>query len=48
MADIEVLQGQGRIFVQSEDEPERTILETRITNEDLYEKHQGTKVRNRI
>ncbi len=35
------LQDEPRIYVESEDQPERTLLETRITKDDGYQKQQG-------
>lgn len=32
----------ARIFVVSEDDPQRTLLETKITRDDGYQKQQGT------
>jgi hypothetical protein len=34
-------QEEPRIHVQSEDEPERMLLETKITKDDGYQKQQG-------
>lgn len=34
-------QDEARIYVQSEDEPIRTLLETRVTKDDGYQKQQG-------
>jgi len=34
--------GEGRIFVQSEDDPQRMLLETKISRDDGYQKQQGT------
>lgn len=36
------LQDEPRIFVESEDEPDRVLLETKITKEDGYQKQQGS------
>ncbi|GAB7349749.1 hypothetical protein MBLNU459_g0479t1 [Dothideomycetes sp. NU459] len=35
---------EARIFVQSEDEPQRTLLETKITRDDGYQKQQDTLI----
>ena len=35
-------QEEPRVLVQSEDEPERMLLETRICKEDGFQKQQGT------
>ncbi|RHZ74226.1 hypothetical protein CDV55_105636 [Aspergillus turcosus] len=37
----QILDDEPRIFVQSEDEPDRVLLETRITKDDGYQKQQG-------
>lgn len=36
-------QDEARIHVQSEDEPNRTLLETRISKDDGYQKQQGIR-----
>jgi protein phosphatase-4 regulatory subunit 3 len=41
MANHFYTQDEARIHVQSEDEPDRTLLETRITKDDGYQKQQG-------
>ncbi|KAF2763504.1 DUF625-domain-containing protein [Pseudovirgaria hyperparasitica] len=44
LCDLMVLTGtqdEARIFVQSEDEPTRVLLETKITKDDGYQKQQG-------
>ncbi|KAJ9622623.1 Platinum sensitivity protein [Taxawa tesnikishii (nom. ined.)] len=35
---------EARIFVQSEDDPQRTLLETRISKDDGYQKQQDTLI----
>jgi protein phosphatase-4 regulatory subunit 3 len=35
-------QDESKIHVESEDEPERLLLETRISKDDGYQKQQGT------
>lgn len=35
------VQDEARIHVQSEDEPDRTLLETKIAKDDGYQKQQG-------
>lgn len=35
-------QDEHRIFVESEDEPNRVLLETKITKDDGYQKQQGS------
>lgn len=35
-------QEKGHIFVESEEDPERILLESRIKKEDSYQKQQGT------
>ena len=35
-------QDEPRIYVESEDQPERMLLETRIVKEDGYQKQQGS------
>lgn len=35
-------QDEPRIIVHSEDDPDRTLLETRICREDGFQKQQGT------
>jgi protein phosphatase-4 regulatory subunit 3 len=37
----QILDDEPRIYVQSEDEPDRVLLETRITKDDGYQKQQG-------
>jgi len=39
-----LLNDEARIHVRSEDEPERTLLETKITREDGYQKQQDTLI----
>jgi len=39
-----VVNDEARIHVRSEDEPERTLLETKITREDGYQKQQDTLI----
>lgn len=39
---IALVQEEHRIFVESEDQPNRVLLETRITKDDGYQKQQGT------
>lgn len=39
---IASLQEEPRIFVESEDQPNRVLLETKITKDDGYQKQQGT------
>lgn len=41
LTDIVSLQDEPRIFVESEDEPQRMLLETRISKDDGYQKQQG-------
>jgi hypothetical protein len=38
----QILGEEPRIFVESEDLPNRVLLETRITKDDGYQKQQGT------
>jgi protein phosphatase-4 regulatory subunit 3 len=40
-------QDEARIHVQSEDEPERTLLQTKITRDDGYQKQQGMNTADR-
>ncbi|KAE8161349.1 component of IIS longevity pathway SMK-1-domain-containing protein [Aspergillus tamarii] len=40
----EFLDDEPRIFVQSEDEPERVLLETKISKDDGYQKQQETLI----
>ena len=35
------VQDESKIYVESEDSPERLLLETRITKDDGYQKQQG-------
>ena len=35
------LQDESKIYVESEDSPERLLLETKITKDDGYQKQQG-------
>lgn len=37
----EDVQDESRIYVESEDQPERMLLETRIGKDDGYQKQQG-------
>lgn len=37
----ESVQDESRIYVESEDQPERMLLETRIGKDDGYQKQQG-------
>lgn len=37
----ENVQDESRIYVESEDQPERMLLETRIGKDDGYQKQQG-------
>lgn len=37
----QVINEEPRIFVESEDQPERMLLETRIVKDDGYQKQQG-------
>jgi protein phosphatase-4 regulatory subunit 3 len=39
-----LINDEARIHVRSEDEPERTLLETKITREDGYQKQQDTLI----
>ncbi|KAL8996008.1 MAG: hypothetical protein Q9169_004389 [Polycauliona sp. 2 TL-2023] len=39
-----VLGDESKIYVESEDQPERTLLETRITKDDGYQKQQDTLI----
>lgn len=34
-------QDEPRIYVESEEEPERSLLETRVSRDDGYQKQQG-------
>lgn len=43
-----VLQNEGRISVESEDEPERSLLEVKVKKEDNYQKQQGQPHRRNI
>lgn len=36
------VQDEPRIYVESEDQPDRMLLETRIVKDDGYQKQQGT------
>lgn len=36
-------QEEPRVLVQSEDEPDKILLETRICKEDSFQKQQGTE-----
>lgn len=36
-----ILQEEPRIYVESEDEPHRMLLETKISKDDGYQKQQG-------
>ena len=36
-----MLQEESRIYVESEDEPDRLLLETKIGKDDGYQKQQG-------
>jgi protein phosphatase 4 regulatory subunit 3 len=38
------LQDEPKIFVESEEEPERMLLETRIAKDDGYQKQQDTLI----
>jgi len=38
---LKILQDEPRIFVESEDEPGRVLLETKINRDDGYQKQQG-------
>lgn len=40
----QILDDEPRIYVQSEDEPDRVLLETRITKDDGYQKQQETLI----
>ncbi|KAJ9219875.1 hypothetical protein DTO027B5_1162 [Paecilomyces variotii] len=40
----QILDDEPRIFVESEDQPERMLLETRITKDDSYQKQQETLI----
>ncbi|KAL1878993.1 Platinum sensitivity protein [Paecilomyces lecythidis] len=40
----QILEDEPRIFVESEDQPERMLLETRITKDDSYQKQQETLI----
>ena len=37
------LQDESKIYVESEDSPERLLLETKITKDDGYQKQQGER-----
>ena len=37
------IQDESKIYVESEDSPERLLLETRITKDDGYQKQQGER-----
>ncbi|KAL8905833.1 MAG: hypothetical protein Q9171_006517 [Xanthocarpia ochracea] len=39
-----VIGDESKIYVESEDQPERTLLETRITKDDGYQKQQDTLI----
>jgi hypothetical protein len=38
------LQDEPKIFVESEDQPERMLLETKISKDDGHQKQQGTSI----
>jgi protein phosphatase 4 regulatory subunit 3 len=38
---VGILQEEPRIYVESEDEPQRMLLETKISKDDGYQKQQG-------
>lgn len=40
----QVIENEARIVVQSEDDPQRALLETRITKDDGYQKQQDTLI----
>lgn len=42
LTDFTLPQDEHRIFVESEDEPNRVLLETKITKDDGYQKQQGS------
>lgn len=37
------VQDESKIYVESEDTPERLLLETKITKDDGYQKQQGER-----
>ena len=37
------VQDESKIYVESEDSPERLLLETKITKDDGYQKQQGER-----
>ena len=41
MTDLTVPQDESKVYVESEDQPERLLLETKITKDDGYQKQQG-------
>ena len=43
-ANLGVQQDEPRIYVESEDQPERMLLETKIVKDDGYQKQQGQQL----
>ena len=41
MTDFTALQDESKVYVESEDQPDRLLLETKITKDDGYQKQQG-------
>ena len=41
MTDLKAPQDESKVYVESEDQPERLLLETKITKDDGYQKQQG-------
>ena len=41
VTDFAALQDESKVYVESEDQPERLLLETKITKDDGYQKQQG-------
>ena len=41
MTDFTAPQDESKVYVESEDQPERLLLETKITKDDGYQKQQG-------
>lgn len=40
-----LVQEESKIFVESEDQPERLLLDTKIVKDDGYQKQQGEFIR---
>ena len=44
MTDCTAPQDESKVYVESEDQPERLLLETKITKDDGYQKQQGMEL----